>query len=135
MAQVNLAVSRDVTNAPDLLRPVAADDAAGDFGSMLLDSSGLVFKCSEAAARILGSSVAKLEGSPIWSFIAGIMPSNISPSFNARYLAHLSATGSWRNFQATDLGGRHFPVELAMSQINSDGAGLFLLHLRRRSST
>lgn len=135
MAQVDIAVSQGVTNAPDLLCPVMPEEAAGNFGSMVLDSSGRVFKCSEAAARMLGRSVADLEGSPIWSFIAGIMPSDTSPSFNARYLAHLGNTGIWRYFQAIGQGGRYFPVELAMSKISSDGAGLFLLHLRQPSGT
>jgi len=82
---------------------------------------------------MLGGSADDLEGSPIWSFIADIMPGDASPGFKARYLAHLGNTGRWRSFQAIDLGGRCFPVELAMSKIKSDGAGLFLIHLRRPS--
>jgi len=133
MAQVNLAASRHVKRTPGLLHPAAGDNAAGNFGSLVLDSSGLVFKCSEAAARMLGSCVDDLEGSPIWSFIADIMPGDTSPSFKARYLAHLSNTGSWHRFQAIDPGGRYFPVELAMSKISSEGACLFLIHLRQPS--
>ena len=131
MAQVNLAASRHVERTPGLLSKAVEDTAAGNFGSLVLDSSGLVFKCSEAAARMLGGCVDDLEGSPIWSFIADIMPGDTSPSFKARYLAHLGNTGSWSSFQAIDLSGRYFPVELAMSKINSDGACLFLIHMRQ----
>lgn len=133
MAQVNLAASRHVERAPGLLHPAVGDNAAGNFGSLVLDGSGLIFKCSEAAAKMLGGCVDELEGSPIWSFIVDIMPGDTSPSFKARYLAHLGNTGSWHSFQAIDLGGRYFPVELAMSKINSDGACLFLIHLRQPS--
>lgn len=133
MAQVNLAASRHVARAPGVLPPPMAANPAGNFGSLVLDSSGLVFKCSEAAARMLGGSVDDLEGSPIWSLIADIMPGSTSPSFKARYLAHLGNTGRWRSFQAVDLSGRCFPVELAISTIKSDGAGLFLIHLRQPS--
>jgi hypothetical protein len=82
---------------------------------------------------MLGGRVADVEGSPIWSLIADLMPSDTSPSFNARFLAHLSSTGCWREFQAIDIAGQCFPVQLAMSKLNGDGAGLFLIHLRRPS--
>lgn len=133
MAQVNLAVSQHVERTSGLLQPVAGDIAAGNFGSLVLDSSGLIFKCSEAAAKMLGGSVNDLEGSPIWSFIADIMPGDTSPSFKARYLAHLGNTGSWHSFQAIELGGRSFPIELAMSTISSAGVGMLLIHLRQPS--
>jgi len=131
MARVNSAVSRHIAKAPGSLRPVVTEEVAGNFGSMVLDSSGLVFKCSDSAARMLGGSAANVEGSPIWSLIADLMPSDTSPSFNARFLAHLSSTGCWREFQAIDIAGQCFPVQLAMSKLNSDGAGLFLIHLRQ----
>jgi hypothetical protein len=105
MARVNSVVSRHIAKAPGLLRPVVTEEGAGNFGSMVLDSSGLVFKCSDSAARMLGGRVADVEGSPIWSLIADLMPSDTSPSFNARFLAHLSSTGCWREFQAIDIAG------------------------------
>jgi len=133
MWRLILAGSETLTRAPGVLRPLAMENTAVNFGSLVLDSSGMVFKCSDAAARMFGGSVGDLEGSPIWTLIAGIMPSDTSPSFNARYLAHLSATTSrWCSFQAKNVAGLSFQIELAMSEINADdGASLFLIHLRQ----
>jgi hypothetical protein len=54
MARVNSVVSRHIAKAPGLLRPVVTEEGAGNFGSMVLDSSGLVFQMQRLGSANAG---------------------------------------------------------------------------------
>lgn len=63
--------------------------------------------------------------------IANMAPSYTSPSFNARYLAAMSTDGRWRRFQAVDMHGRNFPVEVSFAITDDHEHGSLLVSLRR----
>ena len=62
MARVNSAVSRHIAKAPGLLRPVVTEEVAGNFGSMVLDSSGLVIDRRHHAERYLAQFQCQISG-------------------------------------------------------------------------
>lgn len=130
MGGANQRMLRQVNKLPALLSSDAQAETAASFGLLVLDSSGLIYKCGHAAARMLSGSVGDMEGMPICSLIPDLMPSISAPSFNARYLAHLSNSEIWRSFRVIDITGQQFSIELAMSKIDVGGSCCFLVHLR-----
>lgn len=131
MPSVNLAVSPSAAPPRGFAGHADEETNEGNFGFLILDSTGVIFKCNHSAARILGSKVSDIQGTPLCSLIADMALNNLSASFNARYLTHLSHNGKWRRFHANDRFGRHVPVEMAISKIGAEGSSLFLIHLRQ----
>jgi len=64
-------------------------------------------------------------------FIADLFREGSSPSYDARYLAHLCADSEWRQFEAKDVRGSGFAVEINVSRRMADGREVFVLDLRR----
>lgn len=106
-------------------------DKRGDYGTLILDGMGRIRSCGEAGERIFGASQARLVGRRISEFIAGLLLGGSSPSYSARYLVYLSTNGEWRGFEAKDVDGHCFRVELNLSRMVTDGQEIFLLNLRR----
>ena len=98
-------------------------------GALVLDARGVIVKCSDAAVRMFGGEPRDLEGGVISSFVTNLMPSDTSPSYHARYMAYLTNSGLWRRFQAIDVHGQHFAVEISMSRMAAADHH-FLLNLR-----
>ena len=106
-----------------------AEDQA-NCGALVLDGRGIIVKCSDAAVQMFGGESRDLEGGRISSFVTNLMSSDASPSYNARHVDYLSKSGDWRRFQAVDVHGRHFPVDIAMSRMAAEGQQFLLLNLR-----
>jgi len=117
--------------AAEAFHAAAVMASKGDYGTLVLDGVGVIRNCGTAAGNLFGGDLADFYGQPISSLIADMAVSNTSPSYSARYIAHLCTEGGWRKFEATDIRGRHFPVELSMSLVRTDGQDLVLLNLRR----
>ena len=105
------------------------------YATMTLDSFGQIRDCEATAEEIFGASRLNLIGRPIFKFIAGLSRGRSSPSYGARYLEYLCADGEWHEFEATDMGGRAFAVELSMHRTQTSGRELFALRLRRPKQT
>lgn len=110
-------------------------DKRSEYGTLVLDGMGRIRSCGEAGERIFGASQVRLIGRRISEFIAGLHLGGSSPSYNARYLVYLSADGEWRSFDAKDVDGAGFVVELNLSRMVTDGQEIFLLNVRRPETT
>lgn len=99
--------------------------------SLVVDGLGNIRGCGTAAEDIFGANQSRLIGQRISRFIGALFREECSPSYNARYLAHLGADTTWREFQATDARGRMFGVEIIVSPVVADGRDVFVLTLRR----
>ncbi len=99
-------------------------------GALVLDGRGIIVKCSDAAVQMFGGEPSEIEGGPISTFVTNLMSSGASPSYNARHVDYLSKSGDWRRFQAVDVHGRRFPVDIAMSRMAAEGQQFLLLNLR-----
>lgn len=124
-------LQRKAALAEDAFRAAAAVASKGDYGTLVLDGVGTIRNCGTAAGEMFGGSLADFSGMPISALIADFALGGISPSYNARYLAHLCAAEGWRKFEAVDLQGSRFPIEISMSRVRTDGQDLILLNLRR----
>lgn len=101
-----------------------------DHCTLVLDSRGVVVNCCETTGLIFHSSVDNLLGRTIWYLIINMTPSYTSPSFNARYIAAMSSEPRWRRFQAINMTGQRFPVEVFISSLETDGRRLFPVIVR-----
>lgn len=131
MTHADIAQLPGVTLLSTCTLPPSQRNDWGKFGSLILDSSGLVFKCSAAAARILGGTATEIENLPIWKLITDLLPCDTSPAFNANYLTQRCSMAQWSSFDAMNLAQQHFPVELAITGIDAEDSHLFLIHLRQ----
>lgn len=102
----------------------------GQMGTLILDRMGRIVSCGEPVENIFADIQSRLIGREISEFIGGLCLGGTSPSYNSRYLDYLCGEGVWRKFEARDVVGEKFPVELSLSPIVTDGQRLFLLHLR-----
>lgn len=104
----------------------------GKQGTMILDGTGRIRGCGTAASQLFGANFADLSGKVISTLIGELEISTTAHSFDARRLAYLCASQDWRRFDAVDLRGQRFAVELTVAQMRTqDGIDLFLLSLRR----
>lgn len=106
-----------------------------EYGTLILDRLGKILSCGEPAERIFGASQVQLMGRPIADFIAGLLFGGTSPSYSARYLAHLCAGDAWRKFEATNALGQGFTVEINLSRRVTEGREVVVLNLRQPEDT
>ena len=100
-------------------------------GTLILDEVGNICSCGTAAGKLFGGKPADYYmGKPISSLIPSLVLSNTSQSYSARYLAHLCADGGWRKFDAVDLMGHGFSIEIKLSLVETKNQGVFLLNVR-----
>lgn len=131
MIETASASVRGTTAVEDVFHAAAVMASKADYGTLVLDGVGIIRNCGTAAGELFGGDLADFYGLPISCLIADFTLSDTSVSYSARYLAHLCAAGGWRRFEAVDIHGGRFPVELSMSRIRTDGQDLILLNLRR----
>ena len=103
----------------------------GDHGTLILDRQGSILACGGPAARLFGASGVSLLGRRISEFIAGFFLAGNVPSHDATIARCFCASDNWRPFDAMDIEGRRFAVELSMSRVTAHGEQLFVLNLRR----
>jgi PAS domain S-box-containing protein len=99
--------------------------------TLIVNGLGSICGCGAAVEDILGASRSRLIGKRVSGFIAGLFREGSSPSYNARYLAHLDTNSEWRQFEATDARGSRFVVEINVLRRMADGGEVFVLDLRR----
>ena len=110
---------------------ITAGVRAGDLGTVMLDSLGRILSCGEPVEKLFGLRSFELMGRWISDFIAGLLHEGRSPSYDARYLAHLCRTDGWHEFRARNEAGTAFMVELYLSRIVTCSQEIFLLYVRR----
>jgi hypothetical protein len=67
----------------------------------------------------------------IVEFITGLLPDGSLPGTGAKHLVRLCASGAWCRFEAKNVGGLGFAVDLNLSRIASRGREIYLLGVRR----
>ena len=130
MVSTSITTSRRVAAAERAWHASMATQQRADCGTLVLDGRGVIVRCSDAARRMFGGKLCDLEGNAIFAFVTDLTPSDTSPSYNARYMAYLSTEGNWHSFQAVDVFGQRFGLEIAMSRMSADDHDLLLLNLR-----
>lgn len=114
--------------------PVLPHGAAGlehcQVATLILDRTGRIASCGEAVEAIFGETQSRLIGRGIAEFIGGLCLGGTSPSYSARYLDYLGGDRTWRSFEARDVVGERFPIEIKLAPIESEGQRLFLLNIR-----
>ncbi len=100
-------------------------------GTLILDRQGSILACGGPAARMFGANGVPLLGRRISEFIAGFFLAGHVRSRDATIARCPCASGDWRTFDAIDIGGDRFAVELSMSRVTANGEELFVLNLRR----
>lgn len=119
----------------DMLHASTGLANGGEHATLILDRTGRILSCGAPAEKIFGASQVHLMGRWISEFIAGPFRAGSSPSYGARYLAHLCADGEWRKVEAKDAGGFGFTVEFNLSQATTRGQEIFLLNVRGAGET
>lgn len=104
---------------------------AGESGTMMLDGLGRILSCDEPAEKLFGVRQIELIGRWISDFIVGLLLEGRSPSYDARYLAHLCREGGWREFGAINTAGITFVIDLNLSRAETRSREIFLLNVRR----
>jgi len=128
------ALQKDRTKQ-DVFRAVANLASREECGTLILDRLGRIRGCGAPAEKMFGTSQARMAGKRISEFIKGLHLGEGSPSYDARYLAYLSASSEWRRFEARDVLGLEFIVEVHLSRTAADGEEIFLLNVRRPEGT
>ena len=107
----------------------------GETATMILDRLGRILSCGAPSERLFGARQHQLMGRRIAEFIAGLLLSGSSPGAGAKHLVRLCANGAWCRFEAKDVGGLRFAVDLNLSRIASSGRTIYLLSMRRLEET
>lgn len=124
---------QQVTSKQDMFDVAASFERRGDYGTLILDRVGRILSCGTPAERIFGASQVRLMGKLISDFVSGLFFAGSSPSFSARYMVHLCADGEWHKYEARDVAGQAFAIELNLARVANSGAEpeMFLLNVRR----
>ena len=124
-------MSRQTEAARNRFPSAAAAANVTECAALTLDRLDRIRGCSGAAPEIFGASRVGRIGRPVSEFIDGLSRGRSSPSYGTRYLIYLCADSEWRRFEATDLGGHSFAIELNLFQTMEAGQETFGLSLRR----
>ena len=122
-------------NDHGILQTDIATASESDCGTLILDELGNLCSCGIGAGKLFGGNLAAYTGKPISALIPDLTLSNNSQSYCARYFAHLCADGGWRRFEAIDVLGHRFPIEINLSLVETKAQGVFLLNVRRAAAS
>lgn len=100
-------------------------------GTLLLDRLGKILSCGKPSESLFGARQVHLIGKRISELVRGLCFEGSSPSFSQRYLVHLCADDTWRQFEAIDSDGRGFVLEIKLAQVSSGTQEMFLLNVRK----
>lgn len=126
-----------VANRPRAVSGLVTTHAAasladgGEHGTLMIDRTGRILSCGTPVEKLFGTSQARLIGRSVSEFVDGLMRGGTSPSYSARYLVYLCTDGQWSRFEAKDVHGCAFAVEVNVSQMIANGQEIFLLTVRR----
>lgn len=119
-----------VAELRQLLAGAGVTAQAGGWGTVLVDHAGTIRRCSDPARWMFLAGQGELEGSTINLRVSGLVAGNDAAGDEVRSIVALSDDGDWHRFEAVDVFGRRFPVELAIFRHHSGAAAQFLLYLR-----
>lgn len=128
-------IKQSCSALPPVLPHGAASLKHCQVATLILDRTGRIASCGEVVEAIFGETQSSLIGRGIAEFIGGLCLGGTSPSYSARYLDYLSGDDKWRSFEARDVVGERFPVQIKLAPIVSDGQRLFLLNIRNPKAT
>jgi len=102
-----------------------------EYGTLIFDRSGRICGSGAAADNLFGAAQGRITGRMISAFIPGIDPAGGSPGHHTSHLASLCERSDWENFEAMDILGRGFAVEILVSRRMTDGQEVFVLNFYR----
>lgn len=102
-----------------------------DYGTLIFDRSGRICGSGAAADNLFGAARGRITGRLISEFIPDIHFEDRSPGYHARSLAALCETSDWEQFEAMDVLGRGFAVEIRVSRRMANGQEVFVLDFYR----
>lgn len=108
-------------------KPVGNDE----YGTLIFDRSGRICGSGSAADILFGAARGRITGRMISVFIPDIQLDGASYGHDASSLAWLCETGQWEKFEAMDVLGRGFAVEIRVSPRMTDGQKVFVLNFSR----
>ncbi len=102
-----------------------------EYGTLICDRSGRICGSGAAADNLFGAARGRITGRLISVFIPGIHLDGGSPDHHARSLASLCEKSEWEQFEAMDVLGRGFAVEIRVSRRMTNGQEVFVLNFYR----
>lgn len=108
-------------------KPVGNDE----YGTLIFDLSGRICGSGSAADNLFGAARGRITGRMISVFIPDIQLDGGSHGHDASSVAWLCETGQWEKFEAMDVLGRGFAVEIRVSPRMTDGQKVFVLDFFR----
>jgi hypothetical protein len=101
-----------------------------EYGTLLINGLGRICGSGSAAEELFGAGRSRLTGQHIASFIPDIDLRERFPSHNVNYLSSLCGNPNWRQFDAMDILGRGFAIEIRVSPRMMDSLEAFVLDFR-----
>lgn len=102
-----------------------------EYGTLIFDRSGRICGSGAAADNLFGAARGRITGRMISVFIPGIDPDGGSSAHHTSSLASLCDRSDWQKFEAMDVLGRGFAVEILVSRRMTDGQEVFVLNFYR----
>lgn len=112
-------------------RPGGRLIANDEYGTLIFDRSGRICGAGAAADNLFGAARGRITGREISVFIPDIHLDCGSPGYRARSLALLCESSDWEPFEAMDVLGRGFAVEIRVSRRMTNGQEVFVLNFYR----
>lgn len=102
-----------------------------EYGTLIFDRSGRISGSGAAADNLFGAARGRITGREISVFIPDIHSDGGSPGDHARSLAALCERDDWEPFEAMDVLGRGFMVEIHVSRRMTNGQEVFVVNFYR----
>lgn len=105
--------------------------ANDEYGTLIFDRSGRICGSGAAADNLFGAVRGGITGRAISVFIPDIHLDGSSPGYQARSLASLCERSDWEPFEAMDILGRGFAVQIRVSRRMTNGQEVLVLNFHR----
>ena len=102
-----------------------------EYGTLIIDRRGRICGSGAAADNLFGAARGRITGREISVFIPDLHPDGGSPGDQAGSLASLCERNDWQSFEAMDVIGRGFVVEILVSRRMTNGEEVFVLNFYR----
>ena len=106
-----------------------------EYGTLIFDCLGRICGGGSVADNVFGAGQRRLTGLMISAFIPDIIPEGSVLRYDAISLASLCESGDWHRFNAKDILGCGFVVEIRVSRKMTNGKGVFVLNFHRPGET
>lgn len=102
-----------------------------EYGTLIFDLSGRICGSGAAADNLFGAARGRITGREISEFIPCIQVDGGAAVYRARSLDSLCEISAWESFEAMDVLGRGFAVEILVSRRMTNGQEVFVLNFYR----